>query len=64
MVYFSVEIYTEIKNILAAEKSTYKNLTQTRSLNLLTPIEYCSKLINKKDPAMLQMYWTQTVHVS
>jgi len=31
-----------------------------RSLNLLTPIEYCSKLINNKDPAMLQMYWTQT----
>jgi len=31
-----------------------------RSLNLFTPIEYCSKLINNKDPAMLQMYWTQT----
>ena len=31
-----------------------------RSLNLLTPIEYCSKLLNNKDPAMLQMYWTQT----
>ena len=32
-----------------------------RSLNLLTPIEYCSKLLNNKDPSMLQMYWTQTV---
>ena len=32
-----------------------------RSLNLLTPIEYCSKLMNNKDPAMLQMYWTQTI---
>jgi transposase InsO family protein len=31
-----------------------------RSLNLLTPIEYCSKLLNNKDPSMLQMYWTQT----
>ena len=30
-----------------------------RSLNLLTPIEYCSKL-NNKDPSMLKMYWTQT----
>jgi len=30
-----------------------------RSLDFLTPIEYCSKL-NKKDPSMLQMYWTQT----
>jgi hypothetical protein len=34
-----------------------------RSLNLLTPIEYCSKLINNKDPAMLQMYWTQTTNL-
>ena len=33
-----------------------------RSLNLLTPVEYCSKLLNNKDPAMLQMYWTQTVN--
>ena len=32
-----------------------------RSLNLLTPIEYCSKLLNNKDPSMVQMYWTQTV---
>jgi hypothetical protein len=31
-----------------------------RSLNLLTPIEYCSKLLNNKDPSMVQMYWTQT----
>jgi transposase InsO family protein len=31
-----------------------------RSLTLLTPKEYCNKLINNKDPAMLQMYWTQT----
>ena len=30
-----------------------------RSLNLLTPIEYCSKL-NKRDASMVQMYWTQT----
>ena len=32
-----------------------------RSLNPLTPIEYCSKLINNKDPAMLQMYWMRTM---
>jgi transposase InsO family protein len=32
-----------------------------RSLNLLTPIEYCSKLLNSKDPSMVQMYWTQTL---
>ena len=31
-----------------------------RSLNLLTPIEYCSNLLNNKDPSMVQMYWTQT----
>src|SRR5680860_149941 len=31
-----------------------------RSLNLLTPIEYCSKLLNNKDTSMVQMYWTQT----
>jgi len=31
-----------------------------RSLNLLTPIEYCSKLLNNKDTEMLQMYWTKT----
>ena len=30
-----------------------------RSLNLLTPIEYCSKL-NNRDVSMVQMYWTQT----
>ena len=30
-----------------------------RSLNLLTPIEYCSKL-NNRDASMVQMYWTQT----
>ncbi len=30
-----------------------------RSLNLLTPIEYCSKL-NNIDDSMVQMYWTQT----
>ena len=30
-----------------------------RSLNLLTPIEYCSKLKNR-DAEMVQMYWTQT----
>jgi transposase InsO family protein len=30
-----------------------------RSLNLLTPIEYCSKL-NNRDTSMVQMYWTQT----
>ncbi len=31
-----------------------------RSLNLLTPIEYCSKL-NNRDFSMVQMYWTQTI---
>ncbi len=31
-----------------------------RSLNLLTPIEYCSKL-NNRDVSMVQMYWTQTL---
>jgi len=30
-----------------------------RSLNLLIPIEYCSKL-NNRDVSMVQMYWTQT----
>ena len=30
-----------------------------RSLNLLIPIEYCSKLLNNKDTSMVQMYWTQ-----
>lgn len=30
-----------------------------RSLNLLTPIEYCSKL-NNRDDSMVQMYWTQS----
>jgi len=30
-----------------------------RSLNFLTPIEYCSKL-NSRDVSMVQMYWTQT----
>ena len=30
-----------------------------RSLNLLTPIEYCNKLKNR-DVSMVQMYWTQT----
>jgi len=29
-------------------------------LNLLTPIEYCSKL-NNRDASMVQMYWTQTL---
>ena len=38
----------------------YWTQTPHRSLNLLTPIEYCSKLLNNKDPSMLQMYWTQT----
>jgi transposase InsO family protein len=32
-----------------------------RSLNLLTPIEYCSKL-NNRDAEMVQMYWTQTIY--
>jgi len=27
----------------------------------LTPIEYCSKLLNSKNPSMVQMYWTQTL---
>jgi len=27
----------------------------------LTPIEYCSKLLNNKDSSMVQMYWTQTI---
>ena len=30
-----------------------------RSLNLLTHIEYCSKL-NNRDVSMVQMYWTQS----
>jgi hypothetical protein len=30
-----------------------------RSLNLVTPIEYCSKL-NSRVASMVQMYWTQT----
>jgi transposase InsO family protein len=29
-----------------------------RSLNLLTPIEYCCKL-NNRDASIVQMYWTQ-----
>ena len=33
-----------------------------RSLNLLTPIEYCSKL-NNRDAEMVQMYWTQTYSI-
>ena len=33
-----------------------------RSLNLLTPIEYCSKL-NNRDVSMVQMYWTQTSYI-
>ena len=36
-----------------------KYSTDSRSLNLLTPIEYCSKL-NNRDAEMVQMYWTQT----
>ena len=33
-----------------------------RSLNLLTSIEYCSKLLNNKDLSMVQIYWTQTLN--
>jgi hypothetical protein len=33
-----------------------------RSLNLLTPIEYCSKL-NKRDTSIVQMYWTPTFYL-
>jgi hypothetical protein len=31
-----------------------------KSLNFLTLIEYCSKLLNNKDASMVQMYWIQT----
>ena len=30
-----------------------------RNLNILTPLEYCSKLLNNEGTSMLQMYWTQ-----
>ena len=50
----------EINEILYDCLIEYNFFRPHRSLNLLTPIEYCSKLINNKDPAVLQMYWTQT----
>jgi len=31
-----------------------------RSLNLLTPTEYCDKLLNNEVSSMVQIYWTQT----
>ncbi len=53
----SIEKINEILYDCLVEYNFYR---PHRSLNLLMPIEYCSKLINNKDPNMLQMYWRQT----
>ena len=45
----------KIKEILYDCLIEYNFYRPHRSLNLLTPIEYCSKL-NKRDPSMVQMY--------
>lgn len=58
--FFDVTDIGRINEILYDCLIEYNLYRPHRSLNLLTPIEYCSKLINNKDPAMLQMYWTQT----
>ena len=52
----SVSIINEILYDCLIEYNFYR---PHRSLNLLTPIEYCSKL-NNRDASMVQMYWTQT----
>jgi len=31
------------------------------SIWYLTPVEYCSYLLNNQDLLMVQMYWTQTI---
>jgi transposase InsO family protein len=51
----------KINEILCDCLIEYNFYRPHRSLNLLTPIEYCSKLLNKEDSSMLQMYWTQTI---
>lgn len=48
----------EINRILLDCLIEYNFYRPHRSLNLLTPIEYCSQLLHNKDPSMLQMYWT------
>jgi transposase InsO family protein len=45
----------KIKEILYDCLIEYNFYRPHRSLNLLTPIEYCSKL-NKRDTSMVQMY--------
>jgi len=50
---------SKINEILHDYLIEYNFYRPHRSLNLLTPIEYCSKL-NSRDPSMVQMYWTQT----
>jgi transposase InsO family protein len=50
----------KINEILYDCLMEYNFFRPHRSLNLLTPIEYGSKLLNNKDPSMVQMYWTQT----
>ncbi len=49
----------KINEILYNYLPEYNFYRPYRSLSLLTPIEYCSKL-NNRDASMVQMYWTQT----
>jgi transposase InsO family protein len=58
--YYEETDIAKINEILYDCLIEYNFYRPHRSLNLLTPIEYCSKLLNNKDPSMVQMYWTQS----
>jgi transposase InsO family protein len=62
--YYEETDIAKINEILYDCLIEYNFYRPHRSLNLLTPIEYCSKLLNNKDPSMVQMYWTQTMAVN
>jgi len=50
---------SKINEILYDCLIEYNFYRHHRSPNLLTPSEYCSNLLNNKDPSMVQMYWAQ-----
>jgi transposase len=51
----------KINDILYECLIEYNFFRPHRSLNLLTPIEYCQRLLFKQTPRMLQMYRTQSI---
>jgi hypothetical protein len=54
----NVDKINEILYICLIEYNFYRPL---RNLNLLTLLEYCSKLLNNEDTSMLQMYRNQKI---